>query len=54
MQATDGKAVRTRRKPETKYMDATTGNSWTGRGKTPKWLQAALSEGKSMDQFAVA
>jgi DNA-binding protein H-NS len=54
MQATDGKAVRTRRKPETKYMDATTGNSWTGRGKTPKWLQVALSEGKSMDQFAVA
>jgi DNA-binding protein H-NS len=54
VEAADGKTVRTRRKPETKYMDAETGNSWTGRGKTPKWLQAAMSSGKTMDQFAVA
>lgn len=54
VQAADGKVIRTRRKPETKYMDAQSGNSWTGRGKTPKWIQAALSEGKTMEQFAVA
>ena len=50
----DGKLIRTRRKPEAKYMDAETGKAWSGRGKTPTWLKAALNEGKTMEQFAVA
>lgn len=41
------------RKPvATKYKDGQ-GNSWTGRGLKPKWLAAALSEGKSIDDFKV-
>lgn len=42
-----------RRKPEPKYLDPTTGTTWTGRGKTPKWLQAALSSGKKKEKFAI-
>lgn len=41
------------RKPvATKYKDGQ-GNSWTGRGLKPKWLTAALSQGKSIEDFKV-
>jgi DNA-binding protein H-NS len=43
----------TRQKPEAKYLDPTTGATWTGRGKTPKWLQAALLSGKKKEKFAI-
>ncbi|GJI92551.1 H-NS histone family protein [Duganella hordei] len=37
------------RKPvEIKYKDGTTGNTWTGRGRAPKWL-----EGKDKNQYLV-
>ncbi|MBS0448280.1 MAG: H-NS histone family protein [Proteobacteria bacterium] len=36
-----------------KYRDATTGNSWSGRGLQPKWLKAALAAGRKIDEFAV-
>ena len=29
------------------------GNTWTGRGKQPKWLAAALSAGKKIDDFKI-
>jgi DNA-binding protein H-NS len=29
------------------------GNTWTGRGNRPRWLVAALSSGKRIDDFAV-
>ena len=29
------------------------GNTWTGRGNRPRWLVAALSSGKKIDDFAV-
>lgn len=29
------------------------GEEWTGRGKTPKWIETAEAEGKSRDAFAV-
>jgi DNA-binding protein H-NS len=35
-----------------KFADAA-GNSWTGRGSTPRWLAEALAAGKSKDDFAV-
>ena len=35
-----------------KYADGT-GNEWTGRGSTPRWLQDAIAAGKSKDEFAV-
>jgi DNA-binding protein H-NS len=41
------------RKPvATKYKDGQ-GNSWTGRGLKPKWLTAALSDGKALEDFKV-
>ena len=29
------------------------GNSWSGRGLKPKWLQAAIASGKKVEDFAV-
>ncbi len=36
-----------------KYRDPLTGSTWTGRGLKPKWLTAALAEGKSIIDFAI-
>ena len=35
-----------------KYRDAT-GNTWSGRGLKPKWLQAEIEGGKKIEEFAV-
>lgn len=35
-----------------KYRD-NAGNVWSGRGSRPKWLQAELAKGRSIDQFLV-
>jgi DNA-binding protein H-NS len=35
-----------------KYRDAD-GNTWTGIGQRPRWVQKALAAGKSLDEFAV-
>jgi DNA-binding protein H-NS len=42
-----------RAKVPAKYRDPATGNSWTGRGKTPNWLSAKLAAGRSRADFAV-
>ena len=34
-----------------KYRDGD--NAWSGRGRRPQWLAAALAEGKALEQFAV-
>jgi DNA-binding protein H-NS len=36
-----------------KYRNPATGDAWSGRGLKPKWLQAALSAGRSLSDFAV-
>ncbi len=36
-----------------KYRDASTGDTWSGRGLQPKWLKAALATGKKLDDFAL-
>jgi len=36
-----------------KYRDASTGNSWSGRGLRPNWLKAALAAGRKLEDFAV-
>ena len=36
-----------------KYRDPATGNTWTGRGLQPKWLRAALAEGRKITDFSV-
>ncbi|MEB2401770.1 MAG: H-NS histone family protein [Alcaligenaceae bacterium] len=36
-----------------KYRHPETGQSWTGRGKAPRWLTSAEAEGASRDSFLV-
>ena len=36
-----------------KYCDNATGNTWSGRGQSPKWLQAHLNAGKTRDDFLI-
>lgn len=43
----------TAKKVPVKYRNAETGDTWTGRGIQPKWLQQALAEGKSLADFLV-
>ena len=43
-----------RRRPATiKYKDPQSGITWTGRGKTPRWLKAAQAQGLHIEQFSV-
>lgn len=41
------------KKVEAKYRDDK-GNVWSGRGLKPKWLTAALANGRSLDDFVLA
>ncbi len=41
------------KKVAAKYRDPASGQTWTGRGLKPKWLQAALASGKSLGDFAL-
>ncbi|WP_352919827.1 H-NS family nucleoid-associated regulatory protein [Mesorhizobium sp. M1182] len=43
---------KTRVKPPVEYKDDK-GNTWTGRGATPKWLAAYEAEGRNRSDFAV-
>lgn len=36
-----------------KYRDTATGATWTGRGKRPKWLAAAIQSGKKLEEFKI-
>ena len=36
-----------------KYRDVTTGATWTGRGKQPRWLAAALKGDKKLEDFKI-
>lgn len=42
------KTVKTRAPVPTKYRDDATGQTWTGRGRAPKWL-----EGKDKNQYLI-
>lgn len=43
----------TPRKVAAKYRNGETGETWSGRGLQPKWLKAALAEGKQLSDFAI-
>ena len=43
---------RTRAKPEPKYRSPS-GETWSGRGRKPKWIAAALTSGKKLDDLAI-
>ena len=36
-----------------KYRNVATGETWSGRGLQPKWLKAALVEGRNLADFAL-
>lgn len=36
-----------------KYRDKATGDAWSGRGLQPRWLKAALANGKKLSDFNV-
>ncbi len=36
-----------------KYRDPVSGRTWTGRGRTPRWMEAALAQGRSRDEFLI-
>lgn len=37
-----------------KYRNDATGETWTGRGKSPKWLAALEASGRKREEFAVS
>ena len=47
------KPGKSRTKVAAKYRDPATGNTWTGRGKTPNWLSTKLAAGKTKADYAV-
>jgi DNA-binding protein H-NS len=51
--ASKGKSTGTAGKVAAKYRNASTGESWSGRGLQPRWLKAALASGKNLTDFAV-
>lgn len=36
-----------------KYRNPATGESWSGRGRTPKWLAEELAKGRSREEFLI-
>lgn len=36
-----------------KYRNAATGETWTGRGKPPRWMAAQLLAGKTKEDFLI-
>ncbi len=40
-------------KPPAKFRDPETGETWSGRGRPPRWLAAKEAEGKQREEFAV-
>jgi len=60
-QETTGQRTRRRRprsdagaKRAAKFRNPETGEEWSGRGRTPRWLAALEAEGRSRQEFAVA
>ena len=45
--------VAERAKVAPKFRNGTSGETWSGRGLQPKWLKAAIAEGKSLDDFRI-
>lgn len=43
-----------KRKMNIKFRHPITGMSWSGQGRTPKWLAEEISAGATKEQFAVA
>jgi DNA-binding protein H-NS len=46
-------SVRKGGKVAAKYRNSSTGETWSGRGLQPKWLKAALQNGRKIEEFSV-
>ncbi|MBD3785365.1 MAG: H-NS histone family protein [Sphingomonadales bacterium] len=47
-------SAKSRKAVAPKYANpADASQTWTGRGRKPKWVEAALAEGKSLDDLAI-
>ncbi len=50
-----GKSPKTRKpRAAPKYRDPDTGKTWTGKGRTPAWMQPHLDGGKNKEDFLIA
>jgi DNA-binding protein H-NS len=47
------KVAKVRKPVAAKYRNAATGETWSGRGKAPKWLAAMEAAGRKREEFAV-
>ena len=50
----NGGTAKTTRTVPPKYRNPESGETWTGRGKPPRWVSAAEAQGKSRDSFLIA
>ena len=48
-----GKVARGIRGSKLKGMKVAVGDTWAGRGATPRWLKAAIKEGKKLEDFLI-
>lgn len=46
------RARRTRKVP-IKFRGPKRGDTWTGRGRTPRWMAALIAEGKKKEDFLI-
>lgn len=49
----DAGAKKIRAALKAKYRDPATGETWVGRGATPKWMRAYLESGRNKEEFAI-
>ena len=47
------KVAKVRKPVAAKYRNAVSGETWSGRGRVPKWLAAELAKGRKRDEFLV-
>lgn len=45
--------ARARKPVAPKFRNGKTGETWSGRGRTPRWLAALEAEGKSREEFRI-
>ena len=47
-------APRQRYKAPAKYRNPSTGETWAGRGKRPRWMQKAIAAGHAQEEFRIS
>src|SRR6202008_4564157 len=54
LQSFDGKPRRKYPRVLPKYRNPQTSETWSGRGKRPRWLVAAMKSGRKIEEFRIA